>query len=69
MSNNEIEKLTAIAVLHDHVKFFFGFDDFIKLNDIRMPDFFQDFDFSCNSFDILLIMNFVFLKDFNCDLY
>ena len=65
MSNNEIEKLTAIAVLHDHVKFFISLDDFIKLDNVGVPNFLEDFYLPGDSLHIFLILNLVFFKDLN----
>lgn len=68
MPDNIVEELTSIAVLHDHVELLFGLDDFIELNDVWMPDLFQDFDFSRNPLHILLIVNFIFFEDFDGNL-
>ena len=34
MSDDVVEELTAVAVLHDHVQLFFGLDDFIELDHV-----------------------------------
>ena len=41
---------------------------FIELNDIWMPDYFQNVDLPCNSLHITLILNLVLLKDLNRNL-
>jgi hypothetical protein len=63
-----VEQLASVGILHDHKQLFFGLDDFIELDDVRMAYFLQDFDFTSNSLDILLIVNFVLLKNFDGDL-
>jgi hypothetical protein len=68
MSYNVVEEFTSIGIFHDHVELFFGFNNFIKLNDIWMSHFFQNLDFSSNSFNVFLIVNFIFFKDFNSNL-
>jgi hypothetical protein len=68
VSYNVIEKFTSITVLHYHVKFFLGFDDFIELDDVWVSDFLKNFYFSCDAFDIFLIVDFVLLKNLYCNL-
>lgn len=65
MPDDVVEELTSIAVLHDHIELLFCLNDFIQLNNIWMPDFLEDFDFSRYPLYILLVMDLVFLKDFN----
>ena len=69
MPDDVIKQFSTIAVLHDHIKLLFGFDDFIELNDIWMPDFLENFYLSSNTFHILLIVDFVLLENLDCDLY
>ena len=68
MLDDIIEKFTTVTIFHDHIEFFLGFNDFIKLNYVRMSDFLKNFDFPSNPLNILLIMDFIFLKNFNCHL-
>ena len=68
MPDDVIKQFSTIAVLHDHIKLFFGFNDLIELNDIRMPDFLENFYFSSNTFHILLIVDFVLLENLDSDL-
>ena len=63
--DNEVKKLATISILHDQVELLRGFYDFIKLNDVWVPDHFQDVDFSCNSFDIINVLDFIFFKNFD----
>lgn len=65
MSYDKIKEFSAVTVFHDHVKLFVSLDNFIKLNHIWMSNFFQDLDFSSDSFNIFLILNLVFLQDFD----
>ena len=60
MSHDVVEKLTSIAVLHDHIELFLRLDNLIELDNIRMPHFLQNFDLSSNSLDIFLVMNLIF---------
>jgi hypothetical protein len=60
VSNNEIKKLSAVTIFHDHVKFLVGLNNFIKLDHIWMSNFFQNLDFSCYSLNIFLILDLVF---------
>ena len=60
-----VEKLTTVAVLHDHVKLFFRFNDLVKLNYVGVSDFLENFDFSGDTLDIFLIMNLVLLENFD----
>ena len=69
MPHDVVEKLAAVVILHDHVQLFFGLDDLVKLDDVWMSDLLQDFDLSCDTFDILLIMDLIFFQNFNRNLY
>lgn len=63
MPHNIIKQLSATAVLHDHVQLLFSFNYLIKLNHIRVSDLLEDFDLPRDSFDVLLIINLVFLQN------
>ena len=54
-------------MLHDHEQFFLGLDDLIELDNVRMSDFLEDLDLSCDSLNILLVVDLFFLK--NLDSY
>ena len=41
---------------------------FVKLNDVRVSNFLEDLDFPGDSFDVLLVIDFLFLKNFYGDL-
>jgi hypothetical protein len=68
MPHDVVEELSPVAVLHDHVKLFFGLNDLVELNYIRMSDLLQNFDFSRNALHIFLIMDLVLFENFNGDL-
>lgn len=55
-------------MLHDQVKLGLCFDDFIKLNDVRMSNNLQDMNFSGDTLNIINIFNFGLFKDFDCNL-
>ena len=69
MSDDVVEQLATAAILHDHVKLFFGFNYLIELNNIRVSDLLQDFDFPCDSLNVFLVVDLVFLKDFDGNLF
>ena len=69
VSYNIVEKFTVVSIFHYHVKFFFGFYYFIQLYNIRMPNLLQYFNFTCYSFNVFLIMYFIFFEDFYGHLY
>ena len=55
-------------MLHDQVKFGLCFNDFIKLNNVRMSDYLQNVNFSCDALYVIDIFNFGFFEDFHSDL-
>ena len=63
--HNVVEKLPSARIFHDKIQFFLGFDDFIELHHLRMPNDLEYVDFSGNSLDIRDIDNLAFLKNFN----
>ena len=76
-----LEKFSTTAVLHDQVQIvivfnhlndqkltFFKSSYLEKLNDVRMPDFFQDSDFPVDTVQICMVLYFVFLQDFDSHL-
>jgi hypothetical protein len=40
----------------------------IELNDVWMTDFFENLDFTCDSLNILFVLNFFLLKNFDSNL-
>ena len=65
VSDDVVEELASIAVLHDHIELFLCLDDFVQLNHIWVTHLLKDFYFSCYPLNVLLIMNLVFFEDFN----
>ena len=79
ISDNEVKKLTAVTVFHDHEQLFLGFDNLrqsrintefetrelrtylIKLDDIWVSHFLEDFDLTCDPLYIFLVMNLLLL--------
>jgi len=57
MRNYIVEKLTILAEFHDQKQLTFSFDDFVKLYDVWVPYFFQNFDFTADSFYIFFVFN------------
>ena len=82
--NNVVEKLSSTSVLHDQIELLRSLNDlmnssirmpkyckstyFVELDDVRMSDQLEDVDFSGDSFDVRDILDFVFLKNFDCNL-
>lgn len=64
ITDNEIEQLATVGMFHNHEKFLFCLNDFVKLDDVRVSNFLEDLDFSGDSFDVLLVIDFLFLKNF-----
>lgn len=56
-------------MLHDQVKLRLCFDDFIKLDNVRMSNDLQYVNFPGDTLDIIDIFNFGLFKDFDSDLY
>ena len=52
-----VEKFATTRVFHNEIKLLWRFYNFIKLNDVRMADHFQDVDLSGDSFDVRYICN------------
>ena len=55
--------------LHNQIELSRCLDDFIELNHIRVPDLLQDLDLPRDSLDVLLVVDLVFLEDFDGDLF
>ena len=62
-----LKQLSARTIFHDQVEIVIVFNHLIELNDMRMPDFFQDCDFSIYSVNIGLILDFIFFQYFDGD--
>lgn len=55
-----LEQLAAPRILHDQIELFLRFNYFIELHDHGMPHNLQNFDFSCNSINVVNIYDFIF---------
>lgn len=60
-----IEQLSTLCIFHYKVNVGFRLDDLIELDDIGMPEYFEDTNLSSDSFYIGLLNDFLFLKGFN----
>lgn len=81
MCHYVIKKFTPSCIFHNKIQLLWCFDDlyikfvvryvilllvyFIKVNDIRMSNEFQDMNFSCDSFHICNVANTRFFQYFN----
>jgi hypothetical protein len=54
-----VEKLTSVRMFHDEVQFTFSLDNLIQLNDPGMPNLLKNFDLSCYTVYIHLILNLI----------
>ena len=63
-----VEDLTTLRVLHNEVQLLRRLDDFVELDDVRVADHFEDVYFAGHSFNVVDILDLVFLKNFDCDL-
>ena len=63
--HNVIKKFASTSVFHYKIKFFLGFDDFIKLHHLRMSNDLENVDFSRNSLNIRNIDYLAFFKNFD----
>ena len=68
VTHDVVEELATVAVLHDHVQFFFCFDDFVELNHIRVTDLLEDFDLASDAFHIFLVVDLVLLENLDSNL-
>ena len=64
MPHNIVKELTSIGIFHDHVKFLFGLNNFVELDNVGMTNFLEDFDLSGDSLNILLIVNLILFQNF-----
>jgi hypothetical protein len=57
MLNNEIKKLSILHEFHDKIELLLSFNNLIYLHNIRVMQLLQYFDFSTDSFNVLLVFN------------
>lgn len=59
-----IKKFTTAHIFHDQVELLWCLNNFVELNNVRMPDHFEDMDLTRYSFDIVHVLDFIFFKNF-----
>jgi hypothetical protein len=64
-----VEEFSSARILHDEEQLARSFDNFVQLDNVRVPHDFQNVDFPCNSLDIALVFDFVFFKYFDSNLF
>jgi hypothetical protein len=69
VSDNIVEEFTSIGILHDHEEFLFCFDNLVQLDHIGVTHLLQNFNFARDAFNVLLIVDLLFLQDFDGDLF
>lgn len=52
-----VKQFSIATVLHDQEKSLRGLNDFIELNDTRMPHDLEDMNFTLYTFDIIYVLN------------
>ena len=60
-----VEELASIRILHDKIELLWRLNDFVQLDDIGMANHLQNMDFSCNSLNIIDILDLVFFENFD----
>lgn len=63
-----VKELASTCILHDQVELLGCLDNFIKLNNMRMTNEFEDVNLSGDPFNITDILYFLLLKYFDSDL-
>lgn len=61
-----IKQLASSAILHHKEQIFRRLDDLIQLDEIRMPDQFEDMYLSGNTLDVRYIDYFLLFQHLNC---
>jgi len=59
-----VEELSVGSELHDEVELLLGLNDFVELDNGRVPHNFQDVDLPLHSLNVRYIADLVFLQDF-----
>lgn len=65
LADNIVKQLTIFHVLHYQKEMFRCFNDFIKLDDVRMSNQFQDVNLPTNSLHICYIHDTILLQNFD----
>lgn len=63
--HNVIKQFPSTSVLHYQIQLARGLDDLIQLDNIRMPQFFQNLNFLGNPHYIRVILDLCFFENFN----
>lgn len=58
--DDKVKKFPTLCVLHYKVKLFGRLNDFVKLNDVRVANHFENMNFASYSFYIVNVLDFVF---------
>ena len=66
---HEFEKLPLLCIFGDEENILIGFDNFVELDDIGMPEYSHDFDFPVDSFLIIFVFNSFFVNDFDSNFF
>ena len=64
-----VKQLTTVCVLHDHIELLLCLNNFIELYNVGVAHLLKNLDLPGNSFDVLLVMNFIFLENFDSHLF
>jgi len=51
-------------MLHNHKQLFVSLNYLVKLDDVEVANFLEDFDLTSDALDVFLIIDFFFLQDF-----
>lgn len=65
--NNEIKELAARSIFHYQIELLGSLNDLVQLDDVGMADHLEDVDFASHSFDVVYVLNLVFLENFDCN--
>ena len=60
ISDDEVEKLTSVRMLHDHEKFLLGLNYFVELDDIGVANLFKNFNLPRDPLNVLLVVDLFF---------
>ena len=65
MFDNEIEQFSSVGIFHDQIKLLWSLYNLVKLNDIWMPNHFQNMDLSCHPLNIIDILDLILFQYFD----
>ena len=68
MTDDIVKQLSIGAILHNEEQFTLSLNYFVELNDIRVSQFLEYFDFPGYPLDVLLVLDARLLQDFDCHL-